>query len=162
MTTELPYAGTSGWAGSVTSRERAAHEDSSGTTTQCQSATISFLAERREYGATYSELGKRFGWHHGQSSGVLSVLHKTDHICRLIARRDKCAIYVLPEFVGDRKVAPHGGKKSEALTILTDLIEEQRELHHRLDFECSLCDEAWPCQCVESLDRAASRLQGLS
>lgn len=43
--------------------------------------------------------------------------------------------------------------------ILTDLIAEQRELHHRMGFACSLCVTEWPCQCVESLDRAEARLR---
>lgn len=46
--------------------------------------------------------------------------------------------------------------------VLRGLIEEQRELHHRMGFACSLCVTEWPCQCVESLDRAESRLEGLN
>lgn len=44
-------------------------------------------------------------------------------------------------------------------STLADLIAEQRELHHRMGFACSLCVTEWPCQCTESLDRAEERLR---
>lgn len=43
--------------------------------------------------------------------------------------------------------------------ILQDLIEEQRELHHRMGGFCSLCSKEWPCQCVQSLERAETKLR---
>lgn len=111
MTTDLPYAGTSGWSGSATSQERAAREDADGTTSRRQDQTLFALAGRHSMGLTWRELGQARGWHHGQASGVLSVLHKTGRIARLVERRDKCAVYVLPDYVGDRTTAPHGSAK---------------------------------------------------
>lgn len=102
---ELPYAGTSGWSGSDTSRERAVTEDRDGTTTRRQTEVLSYLRNVVAYGATWKELAEHFGWHHGQASGVLSVLHKTGHIARLQERRNKCAVYVLPDYTAGRPLA---------------------------------------------------------
>lgn len=111
MTPELPYAGTSGWSGSDTSQERAEREDSDGTTSRRQEQALASLSNRYGMGVTWRELGQMRNWHHGQASGVLSVLHKSGRIARLTERRDKCAVYVLPDYVGDRITAPHGSAK---------------------------------------------------
>lgn len=126
----LPYAGTSGWSGSETSRERAETEDSDGTTTRRQSAVIRFLAEKGALGATWKDVATTLHWHHGQASGALSVLHKEGKIVRLVDRRNRCAVYVLPQHQMDRKSSPHGRKVSAApeRAILIDLIAEMREV----------------------------------
>jgi hypothetical protein len=113
----LPYAGTSGYSGSVTSEERARRDDADGTTSHRQAQVVAFLAERQGYGATFREVGERFGWHHGQSSGVLSVLHKAGRIDRLAERRDRCEVYVLPAYVDDRETRQHGRRTP----VLTDI-----------------------------------------
>lgn len=110
---ETPYAGTSGWSGSDTSRERAQAEDDNGTTLARQARVLEFLAAEGHFGATWKELGHRLAWHHGQASGSLSVLHKTGHVARLTERRNRCAIYVLPQFVQGRETADHGRKARE-------------------------------------------------
>jgi hypothetical protein len=121
---DLPYAGTSGWSGSETSRERAETADADGTTTERQQAVLRLLRERNVYadtpgnpvwtggigGLTWKELGVLAGMHHGQASGALSVLHKEGRIARLTERRNRCAVYVLPEYVQGRETSPHGGK----------------------------------------------------
>ena len=104
----LPYAGTSGWSGSDTSRERAEEEDASGVTGKRQRQVMHFLDARGAFGVTVHEVTRQFGWHHGQSSGALSVLHKAEHIARLTEKRDRCLIYVLPKFVEGRETEPHG------------------------------------------------------
>lgn len=91
----LPYAGTSGWSGSETSRQRAQEQDSDGTTGKRQRETLEAIRMAGEYGVTWKELGKIKNWHHGQASGVLSVLHKAGLIERLLQNRNKCAVYVL-------------------------------------------------------------------
>lgn len=121
----LPYAGTSGWSGSDTSHERAVNADREGTTSKRQTAALSFVAARRWQGVTWKELGTHFGWHHGTASGVLSVLHKDARIARVKDRRDRCEIYVLPEYVGDRETAAHGRKRPS-------LDDEEREAFGRL------------------------------
>lgn len=107
----LPYAGTSGWSGSETSRQRALLADTTGETEDRQRQTLAALRSARERGLTYQELGSIFGWHHGKSSGVLSVLHKEGLIARLAnERRNRCAVYVAEAFVNNRATAAHGRK----------------------------------------------------
>ena len=120
----LPYAGTSGWSGSDTSRERAVREDEDGTTTSRQKMVLAFAAERGEEGITYPDLCERFEWHHGQASGALSVLHKESHLARLTETRDRCAVYVLPTMIADRPTAPHGrnARKVSTMDITARLI----------------------------------------
>lgn len=110
----LPYAGTSGWSGSDTSKARAVTADSNGTTSKRQADTIRLLAASGAEGVTVVELRQRYGWHHGQASGVLSVLHKEGVIARLHESRDRCKVYALPEFVNGRETEPHGRKPRAA------------------------------------------------
>lgn len=107
---ELPYNGTSGWSGSDTSQERAKEQDALGKTSERQELILDLLSKSGQNGLIWSDVSKELGWHHGSSSGALSVLHKTGHIMRLKDTRSRCKIYVLPKHVGDRETEPHGGK----------------------------------------------------
>lgn len=111
--TELPYGGhtdpNSGFAAGVaTSEERARLDDADGTTSRRQATTRLMMQHRAATGVTWKELAGWTGWHHGQASGVLSVLHKAGRIARLTERRDRCFIYVLPEYVNGRDTQPQG------------------------------------------------------
>jgi hypothetical protein len=99
-----PYAGTSGWSGSTASRDRVIEDDKNGTTSHRQKQTLLDLARVGTRGLTWKELGELRGWHHGQSSGCLSVLHLENLVARLAERRNRCSVYVLPEFVNGRKI----------------------------------------------------------
>ena len=105
---QLPYAGTSGWSGSRTSEDRALDADKSGKTSRNQEETMRLLAWVGFDGLTWSELSTMTGWHHGTSSGCLSVLHKTHKIVRLVERRNRCKIYVLAEFAQGRDIEEQG------------------------------------------------------
>lgn len=108
----FPYAGTSGYAaGSDTSEDRARTDDEDGTTTRRQRQVLSALDAGGFTGMTWAELANLTGWHHGQASGALSVLHKSGLISRLAERRGRCAVYVLPEYVDDRPTQPHGSNR---------------------------------------------------
>lgn len=100
--TSLPYAGTSGWSGSDTSRERAERDDGDGTTSKRQRLTLTLLDSAGRSGLTWRELSRLTGWHHGQASGVLSVLHLDDRIVRLEERRGRCAVYTTRDHVDGR------------------------------------------------------------
>lgn len=127
----LPYAGTSGWSGSDTSRERAERDDVDGTTSRRQGRVIFALANEGVLGMTVKELRAEFGWHHGQASGVLSVLHKVGSIDRLVERRDRCAVYVLPQFRLGRDTVSQGrdDPPPPERAILADLIAELRDAY---------------------------------
>lgn len=112
-----PYAGTSGWSGSETSEARARTEDADGTTRGRQQAVLAHLEDLGPQGTTWKELARAMGWHHGQASGALSVLHKEGRIARLAETRDRCQVYVLGQYVNDRETREHGRKRPErALT----------------------------------------------
>jgi hypothetical protein len=140
---ELPYAGTSGWSGSGTSRKRAKQDDTNGRTKDRQVKTLESLDQAGDLGLTYKELGEIHGWHHGQSSGALSVLHKTGRIARLAESRNRCKVYVTPGNIDNRLTEPHSGnmtartgKQPEAY-MLTErqadlLIDGQRILVDRV------------------------------
>ena len=112
LKTYLPYAGTSGWSGSETSRERAEDLDKSGITIKRQQFVLSELLVSGKYGMTWRELDLYFS-HHGVSTALLSVLHKTGAIERLSERRNRCSVYVLPEFVYGRETQAQGRKKAK-------------------------------------------------
>jgi len=100
-----PYAGSSGWSGTETSKERAKQEDRDGTTKGRQELTLRIINASKTYGMTWKELADETGWHHGQASGVLSVLHKEGLIERLVERRGKCAVYIGLNSVNGRKTS---------------------------------------------------------
>ena len=106
----LPYAGTSGWSGTDTSKARAITSDTSGDTADRQAAVIRLLYWYAGQGLTWRELADCMGWHHGQASGVLSVLHKEGKIARLLETRARCRVYVLEEYVSGRETDSQGRK----------------------------------------------------
>lgn len=107
----LPYAGTSGHSGTDTSKERAKRQDTSGATALMQRKILELLQKQKDYGVTWDEAGHYFNLHHGTVSGALSVLHKRGYISRLKQRRNRCKIYVLPNYVQGREVEYQGKKK---------------------------------------------------
>lgn len=112
----LPYPDedgtmTGGWSGSETSHERAKSEAASGTLQQRQQEVLNMVARKRFAGATWREVSSTLGLHHGQASGALSNLHKGGRLVRLTQKRGKCAIYVYPDYVEGRSVAPYGRRK---------------------------------------------------
>lgn len=118
---DLPYgsgeSANSGYAAGVTtSQERAVREDSDGTTAQRQERVLDALGARGLAGATWREIAEWQGLHHGQASGVLSGLHKVGKIARLTDRRDRCFVYVLPEYVEGRETQEQGKPKRAVLT----------------------------------------------
>lgn len=126
----LPYAGTSGWSGSETSRERAENADASGETTHRQIITLEIISAAAGDGITWQELSTVTGWHHGTASSLLSVLHKSGHIERLTTRRNRCQIYVLPEHVNGRELAKY--KPNTSAEIITELREALAETERLL------------------------------
>lgn len=109
----VPYNGTSGWSGTDTSKERAVSNDTSGKTSDNQAYTLGSLYGRGAKGITWKELSEQAGWHHGTSSGVLSVLHKAERIYRLKERRQGCRVYVYPDYLNGREHDMQGRKPKE-------------------------------------------------
>ena len=109
---------TAGHSGSITSQERAVGEALSGMKRRREAEVYRILMQRRGMGITVKELREMTGWHHGQASSVLSTLHKGGQITRLTERRNRCQVYVLPSYVGDRQEAPHGRQKMVDTSVL--------------------------------------------
>ena len=109
----LPYAGTSGWSGTDTSRERAKERDKSGRTGKNQRNTLEYLYSSGVTGLTWKELSEKTGWHHGTATGVLSVLHKDERIYRLTESRNRCRVYVYPDYLNGREHDMQGRKPKE-------------------------------------------------
>lgn len=118
----LPYGGTSGWSGSETSKQRAERMDRSGETARNQNITLNHLLGANLQGLTWKDLADRTGWHHGTASGVLSVLHKSGLIARLSETRNRCSIYVLPQYVQGRKT--EGRRTNVSSRMLVEILQE--------------------------------------
>lgn len=83
-----PYRGTGGFVNRDTSRERAEHEVKSGKLAERQEAVLRILRRVGIIGATWRELGVELDLHHGQISGVLSILHKEGRVFMLRHKRE--------------------------------------------------------------------------
>lgn len=120
-----PYAGTSGWSGSTSSRDRAVQDDTSGVTSERQLKVLEMLEEAGADGLTWNEISDVTGEHHGKVSNALSVLHMKRYISRLTERRNNSQIYVRHHYVQGRETAPHKQhiKKETENEWLTELLE---------------------------------------
>lgn len=114
----LPYNGTSGFSGTSTSEARATERDKSWQTGNLQRGILNWVAGNLGHGVTIKELRDVYdNDHHGTLSGALSVLHKTGRIVRLSEVRDRCKVYVLPEYVNGREIEPHGRTRKVPLDL---------------------------------------------
>jgi hypothetical protein len=103
----LPYNGTEGYAGSETSADRAFREAIDGTASTRQRFILIMADRAKERGITVAEVRDQ-ALHHGRVSGALSVLHKAGKLARLHETRNRCKVYVLPEYVNGRPTEAHG------------------------------------------------------
>ena len=107
-------------------------------------AVHTMLAFAQAEGMTVKELRVRTGWHHGAASGVLSTMHRDGRIARLRTKRERCSVYVLPEFIEDR---PASRSRVTHQTLLdemaTMLARFQRDCKHDLPhITCKQCEVA--------------------
>ena len=114
----VPYNGTAGWSGTDTSEQRALDNLYSGRELNNQQIALAYLKSKGTDGVTWKELAIETGWHHGTSSGVLSVLHQSGAIVRTIKTRNRCKVYVhqnfkdqvmYEEYKRRQKLCPHCG-----------------------------------------------------
>lgn len=123
----LPYGGTSGHAGTDTSRDRALAEDQDGTTADRQRRTMGALFDAVHYGRTWRELAAVTGLHHGSASSSLSILHKEGKIARLTETRDRCKVYVHLDYVEGRPTEPYGNPARPTVAQMIAAIEHAYE-----------------------------------
>ena len=149
----LPFKGTSGWAGSKASQDRQMMLDTTGETGKRQAMVLSELQDAGTHGATWRDIALALELHHGQASAALSVLHREGIIARLEQRRNKCSIYVLPEFVAGRETAD--AMKTQA-SINANAIKAIRALHSEVELSdvtgktyCKECQYEYPCDTIK-------------
>lgn len=113
MTTQpfVPYAGTAGWSGTDTSKERAMINLRTGREYNNQQKALALLKQYGRLGLTWKELSDKTDMHHGTASGVLSVLHKSGAILRTTGTRDRCKVYMDIAFTDDVKHEPYKEKQ---------------------------------------------------
>ncbi len=160
----LPFGGHSGSMGSDASRERAAREDEAGVTEWRQRQVLQLLEQAGPIGMTYQEVGRILGWHHGQTTGVLSPMHGAGLIAALADTRDNCTVYVAPQHVGKRETRAYGGGKNAAQrSIIADLQAEIRTLQIEIsDTKTEISTaKAWVESTNQENQRLAARVQEL-
>ena len=132
-----PYAGTGGWSGSETSRDRAIREANSGELTKRQHDALTVLAEHPD-GLVWSDLADILKLHHGQISSVLSNLHHAGVIFQTLTPRNRCLPYVHGKF-RDRHDERRDEPIKRAQTVpphAQQIIQETiDELTHQFGFE---------------------------
>lgn len=134
----FPYAGHSAAtaATSAASAERTEDEDETGISEYRQARVLGHLISAGPLGMTWVELARAEGWHHGQATGALSVLHKAGTIARLTERRERSSVYVLPAHIGGRETGEHGSViKERARTAALTAVpaSEDHRLRARID-----------------------------
>jgi len=147
---ELPYEdhegeATAGWSGSDASHERASDEAVSGAASARQRKVIALLLGAGARGLTWHEIADRTGQHHGQVTGALSVLHKTNHIARLRQKRAGSSVYVHLSFVNDRPVAPF--KPNSRISIPTLAVPTLAE-EHAIEFVLKRREIGYAIVCI--------------
>lgn len=146
---DLPYDGTEGFSGTETSEARARSEAVSGVASVRQRYILIQAARAGVRGVTVAEL-RDDRLHHGRISGALSVLHKVGKLRRLRETRDKCKVYVLPEFVDGREVEAFGrSRKADPETLAAASVVEawlrrydEKSALFGMEFEQGPLDEA--------------------
>ena len=118
-----PYKGTAGWSGTDTSQARAVDNIKSGREKNHQILALAHLKLSGVSGTTWKELSDAQGWHHGTTSGTLSVLHQSGAIVRAVKARNGCKIYVHQDYKDQvvhevykkrEKLCPHCGNDINA------------------------------------------------
>lgn len=139
----LGYAGTSGHQQADTSRDAILDDDLNGVTAAAQRYALIMARQAGARGVTIAELREtKGGLHHGKMSSALTNLHKAGRLAALTKRRDKCGIYVLPEYIEGRFTRPFKGNRREvsALDIKTVLLKHYR---NKPDQWCLAPDCEW-------------------
>lgn len=93
-----------------------------------QAEALAALKGAGSQGMTWTELGARFGWHHGTASGLLSTLHRGGKIARLSDKRGGRSVYVLPAFVMGRATIDPKAQRATLLLPETKAAIEQLQV----------------------------------
>lgn len=92
---------------------------------------LALLRNNEGQGVTWKDLSIVSGHGHGSASGALTRLHKAGRCARLRERRERCYIYVLPEWVEDR------GISQPAVNSNTRLMDDMAAMLRTIPTRCS-------------------------
>jgi len=130
----FPYAGTSGWTSTDTSRERAERADRTGLTEERYIETVDIMLAERALGFTWGEfeahMGRVLNWHHGVISGAFSRGRKEGTLLMLTETRGaekgrKSHVHVHRDFINGRAYYPFRSRSLPlALRTIDALLEE--------------------------------------
>jgi hypothetical protein len=82
-----------------------------------------------EQGLTVVDLREITDLHHGQASSALSTLHRLGQLAMLAERRDRCHVYVVPKYIGERDtVEPRRNKSREHVAALRTYLDQREAL----------------------------------
>lgn len=132
--------GTAGWSGSDASHDRALDEAEQGISAQRQRAILNLLTRRGHYGATWVEVAANRGWHHGQASGALSVLHRAGRVARLKERRNRSHVYVIPDLIAGRELSPYVDRAAKRAAEMEAVRQEGHDLGWQEGYERALAE----------------------
>jgi hypothetical protein len=128
-----PYAGTSGWTSTQTSKKRAQRADRTGLTVERHLETVALLRAAGRYGRTHGEIEDQMGrvveWHHGAVSGALTRGRRTGDIVMLVETRGKvdgraAHVHVHKDYLSDRPYIPYRSRSlPKTLNIIRELLE---------------------------------------
>ncbi len=104
---------------------------------------LALMQSRQNRGVTWKDLDLISHMGHGPASGALSRLHQDGRAARLREKRDRCYIYVLPEWVGDRQTSAPA--KNSTSYLLDDMASALRNIptkchHQHWHPRCRSCD----------------------
>ncbi len=102
----LTYDGTEGSNPAPASEERARRRAEDGSAAASQVAILADLGAHGMFGSTCHEAERRLGMSHETYTGARTNLHRRGDIVRLLERRERRHVYVMPEYVMSRDVVP--------------------------------------------------------
>lgn len=152
----LAYGQTQGFVNRPASVERAFNEVISGDVSERQKRVLRRLEILGNIGGTYRELGEVLGLHHGQISGVLTNLHAAGKIVMLGKKRNRCHVYVLPEWSDWAKML---GEQVFASPVRTKAKENADNLRKLLDAIEGCKKDSWHSDSVRWLEFVAWEIQ---
>lgn len=122
---------------------------------------LDWIESKKRVGATWKEVSDKFGYHHGQSSSVLTNLHKNGS---LFAKRDKrggCHVYIHTDYrhyysdldCFDEPVRTRSGATNEAIAHLVKTVNDFLRPDEMGTFLETKWGLSWAIELGEALDR---------
>ena len=97
-----------------------------------KTVVLDWIESKKRVGATWKEVSDKFGYHHGQSSSVLTNLHKNGSLFAKKSKRGGCHVYIHTDFrqyyssvdCFDQPVRTRSGATNEAIAHLVKTVSD--------------------------------------